>query len=356
MGFEIDVLPVVERDDRGGAIAMRWGDLAGPRAAQTVAVIGGGGAAGGARLVERVRQAYGADSLDLAICPVTDEGAALALLAVLDALPVAQLWLPRPWALRPPESEGLDTEALAESAATVPLLRSLAACLALEQAALARGVTVVEPFAGLRDASGALLVAGPSRAWYGWLVPAFGQPPRRRADLQALLTRLLGTPLCPVPEDDTRETLTDAGMAAAEDNAALILRLAVDGKRVLLTNQAGIPALTRAADYLEQHEDQPHAWYAAQLPGQGSADHAGPTVLNRLLGPECGGRVELMRTFTAVAPGSELPARKVVNACRRRGAPVYLASGQGLLLAHGAPPRPGWDYAAALPHFPQVEA
>ncbi len=67
MGYEIDFLGVGEESKSGDAIALRYGNLHGSRAEQTVVVIDGGFQNTGAKLVEHIIAHYGTSQVDLVI-------------------------------------------------------------------------------------------------------------------------------------------------------------------------------------------------------------------------------------------------------------------------------------------------
>lgn len=97
MAYEIDYLPVGSGEKSGDAIAMRFGNLAGPRDQQTVVVIDGGFKESGQELVNHIKNCYGTDYIDLAICTHPDADHASGLLVVLEQLVVKDLLMHRPW-------------------------------------------------------------------------------------------------------------------------------------------------------------------------------------------------------------------------------------------------------------------
>jgi hypothetical protein len=64
MGYEIDFLPVGDESSGGDAIALRYGNLFGPRAEQTVIVIDGDYTDDGEALVAHIKQYYQTDVID----------------------------------------------------------------------------------------------------------------------------------------------------------------------------------------------------------------------------------------------------------------------------------------------------
>src|SRR5262245_9392200 len=97
MAFEIDFLPVGEGEKSGDAIALRWGNLTGPRRQQVVMVIDGGTIEAGERLVQHVETHYQTATVDRGVNTHRGGDHASGLSVVLEELKVGHLWLHRPW-------------------------------------------------------------------------------------------------------------------------------------------------------------------------------------------------------------------------------------------------------------------
>jgi glyoxylase-like metal-dependent hydrolase (beta-lactamase superfamily II) len=97
MGFEIDFLAVGEGARSGDAIALRWGNLYGPRTEQFVMVVDGGNKDSGAALVDRIRTDYDTSIVDLVVNTHPDADHASGLSVVLEKLTVGKLWMHQPW-------------------------------------------------------------------------------------------------------------------------------------------------------------------------------------------------------------------------------------------------------------------
>ena len=78
---------------------------------------------------------------------------------------------------------------------------------------------------------------------------------------------------------------------------------------------------------------------------------------NRMLGPKLSAEARRDTAIVSCAKQGEPkhPSKKVTNAFRRRGSPVWATQGIGLHWQHDAPARPGWNAADALPFYNQVE-
>jgi beta-lactamase superfamily II metal-dependent hydrolase len=132
-----------------------------------------------------------------------------------------------------------------------------------------------------------------------------------------------------------------------------------DGKHILFTGDAGVPALTLAAERAEALGFHlPSQLELVQIPHHGSKHNVGPTILDRILGPKDQQQTALVRAaVVSAAPEGEPkhPSKRVTNAFHRRGAFVHATQGATKLHQHDAPPRNGWNDVPALPFYDRVE-
>ena len=163
--------------------------------------------------------------------------------------------------------------------------------------------------------------------------------------------------LAKVAESWDFETLGDDGETSAENNSSAILLLVHDSRRVLLTGDAGIPALTEAVDRLDAIGFRWSDLNLIQVPHHGSKRNVGPTILDRILGLKLDKDETLRTAFVSAAPegAPKHPAKKVLNAFRRRGAPVHTTQGSAKCHRHNAPVREGYSASIPLPFYDQVD-
>ncbi len=243
------------------------------------------------------------------------------------------------------------------------LRKSLDEARTLERIAQSRKIPIVEPFAGVRDASQLIVVLGPTQPFYESLLPGFRGTPEPVAQPAGFFTKALRSAeevIKRVAESWNIETLDDTGETSAENNSSTILFVRVGDKYLLFTADAGIPALTGAVDLLANAKIDLSQLSLVQVPHHGSKRNVGPTILNRLLGPRLQQESTLKSAIVSVAKTEDAkhPSKKVTNAFRRRGAPV-VATGGGAKCnyfnAPGWPAREGWVAVEALPFYGQVE-
>jgi len=359
MGYEIDFLAVGENSRSGDAITLRYGNLFGSRGEQTVVVIDGGFSDDGRKIVEFIQTRYGTDRVDLVISTHPDDDHANGLIAVLQELEVGQLWMHLPWNHTDDIARMFRDGRVTDNSVREHLRRSLDTARSLERIATELEIPIREPFHGL-SLDEHLRVLGPSEEYYESLLPDFrGTPePVEGAGLLGRAGAFLAETVRKVAESWNVETLTDEGETSAENNTSAILELAVDGDRVLMTADAGIPALTRIVGRLEDGGWVREDLRLVQVPHHGSQRNVGPTLLNRLIGPkipqdEPGNTVAYVSA--AKDGGPKHPSRKVTNAFRRRGVRVYATQGKNLRYHREAPGRSDYSRAEPLEFFSEVE-
>ena len=356
MGYQLDFLPV-GNDKPGDAIALRFGNLQGPRSEQTVVVIDGGYQEDGKKIVKHVRSHYGTNKIDLVISTHPDQDHIGGLETVIKECEVGRLWMHQPWKHTEDIAKMFVHGRVTDQSVRETLRKSLDEACALDRLAQSKGIPVEEPFVGLQDASKGILVVGPSQPFYESLLPGFRCTPEPKAGVLKGLIAAFEETVKYLAEGFDIETLDDAGETTAENNSSTILLLILDGDFLLLTADAGSPALTEAMDRLQMAKFDFGKLKFIQVPHHGSARNVGPTLLNRLLGPKLQQEATLRTAIVSVATTNhpKHPSKKVLNAFRRRGVPVHATAGFGKCQQNNAPQRVGWSSSTPLPLYPEVE-
>jgi beta-lactamase superfamily II metal-dependent hydrolase len=329
---EIDFLKVGAEGKSGDAIALRFPY----QGSWVVVVVDGGFVDTGEELVEHVRRWYSTRHVNLVISTHPDADHINGLTPVLQGLDVDELFIHLP---RLHRSDVGDWAAEAASS--------------LVRVARQRNVAITEPFTGESRFGGMLTIAGPTVEYYESLL----DEARLGAVKAAFSSRGLGAAIgVAVQKLASRtleylpvETLTDLGETSECNNSSVITLLAIDGQRLLLTGDAGIPALTNAADYLETHPTAVLPIKHFQAPHHGSRHNLGPTILDRLLGSETS-TTRGDGSISASDKAPKHPSPKVANALLRRGYPVYTNEKLGVCFPYGGMSyRPGWTPLPPLP-------
>ena len=352
MGFEIDYLPVGSGKHSGDAIALRYGNLFGPRSEQVVVVIDGGTKESGQALVDHINTHYGTTKVDYAFCTHADGDHASGLTVVVEQLEVGVLVMQQPWDHAEEIRALFKDGRISDLSLGIRIRKSLQAAHDLETTAMESGVTIVEAFAGDHTPDGVIRVLGPSRDYYQTLICNFRGTPEPKGLVELSLLKAAGVVDQAVQWFDESlfgESLREpADDTSAENNSSMILYMEYEGQGVLFTADAGVPALTRAADYAGATGIGLQGLRLLHVPHHGSKRNVGPKILNRIT-------AHTAYISASVDGEPKHPSKKVTNALKRRGASVFTTQGKGIRLHYNAPDRQGWSPAIPVPFYDFVE-
>ncbi|MYE05572.1 MAG: MBL fold metallo-hydrolase [Bacteroidetes bacterium SB0662_bin_6] len=353
MSFELDIHAVGQGQSSGDAITLRFGELGTPH--QKVVVVDGGYQADGEALVDFIPRVYGTRTIDLMISTHPHSDHVGGLRPLLESLDVRELWMHRPWTRSHSIHTYITDGRVTHRSLTDRLQQSFRQAHELEQLAIEKRVVVREPFAGVMLGN-EIIVAGPTEDYYASLMASFDDD-QRAASLGETLMRGVRAAVRRLVEswDDEALVEPDEDAVSPVNNSSAILYLNLE-ELILLTADAGVPALRRALDVLTLAQlSTDFRWF--QLPHHGSKRNLGPSILNRLLGRPFGAESNKWGIVSAATDGRpKHPSQRVINAVRRRGAKVQSTSGQNILLqSDDALPRPGYHPLATLEFVSEYE-
>ncbi len=359
MSYEVDAMRF-EGERSGDAFALRWSFSDGSRfIGQKVAVIDGGFRETGERLVDHIKRYYGTDQVDLVISTHPDSDHINGLKIVLEQLPVSQLAMHLPWNHTEDIASMFHDGRVTDNSVSDHLRASLQGARDLETLAVARGIPIIEPFAGVSLLDGDVVFAGPSLTFYEELLPHFRGTPEPTTSA-GIVQRAAGV-LRRLIESFGVETLTDEGTTSPEnESSAVTIVHPSSDRRLLFVADAGRDALTAVADALQLDETSFSDFALIQVPHHGSRHNVDPTVLNRIVGPKLPVDEKLTNAIVSAGTGAapRHPAKQVTNAFRRRGAHVlgaHAQSGPIRISSENAPPRLNWHPVTAIPMYDEVE-
>ena len=355
MGYEIDIIGVGQESKSGDAIAIRWGNLYGPRSEQTVVIIDGGFRVTGATVVDHIKKYYGTDLIDAVISTHPDQDHINGLDVVLDDLDVRELWVHQPWEHNAGLASKFADGRVTDFSLSERLQESLDSASDLVVKAQRKGIHIVEPFAGISLCNESeLRILGPTPDYYESLIPEFDGMPRTRDPITSFLAEFTRTVARAIRFVSTWgvDALDDADTTSAKNNSSVITQLIVEGRLLLFTGDAGVTALSHAADQPFFYSQEAKLRFI-QIPHHGSRRNVGPTVLNRLIGePVSEGQSRDIIAIASTAKKGEPkhPRKAVINAFTHRGTKVLATRGNTINLAHNAPGRHGWGAVDPEPY------
>ncbi len=363
MAHEIDFLAVGDGERSGDAIALRYsyGDSYG------IHVIDGGDQDAGERMVDHIRKYYESPTfIDAVVCTHGDDDHSSGLREVVKAFDIGGIWMNRPWMYAHLVIDAFKDKRMTEASLERHLREEYPILVEIEEIAQDRRIPMYEAFQ--RGTPGAFTILAPSRERYLQLIPEFSRTPEQAASHQShssVWTNPLAKVAQPVldavkwvAETWGLETLEENVETSASNESSVVQLAQLDGKRILLTGDAGVIALGEAANYAEGRGCPLPGIDFMQVPHHGSRHNVSPSSLDRWLGPRLpdgGSRGTVAYASVAKATKTH-PRKKVVNAFIRRGAKVYATKGTSVWHHRGTPLREGWGPVNPLEFSEHVEA
>ena len=332
--IEIDYLEVGEKGS-GDAITIRH-QLNG---ISTIYVVDGGYQDDGQKIVDHIRKYYGRDSIiDHVVLTHPNNDHASGLVMVFNELPVKNLWMNRPWKhvdqLMPIFKNYQNRDRL------IARLKSDDPKVAeLEKLADYRRTNIHGAFQGCNI--GMFTVLSPSIDTYLDLIVQSEKTPKPA-------------------QQDTVKYATSTSTAKwdeeilkgdSEGNETSIVQFAeICGKKILLTGDAGVRALTEAYDVASSIGLSVHSpdWF--QVPHHGSRRNVSTEVLNKWLGNILPLQQVISRESAIISANQndeEHPKKAVIRAMIHRGREVFQTKGTFWTHTDDAPKRD--DFSPATP-------
>jgi beta-lactamase superfamily II metal-dependent hydrolase len=360
MGYEIDFLPVGENSKNGDAIAVRYGYPG----VYKVMVIDGGTKDSGEKLVHHIQTYYGTSFVDYVVNTHPDKDHASGLSVVLEKLEVGELWMHLPWEHSTTIRDLYKDGRITDNSLSERIKENLNAAHAIYEIATEKKIKIKEPFEG--EKIGEFTVLSPNKEWYlNELLPKFpGMPETKANEVYELLKSLQEATRSAVKkvvnyikETWSEETLKEDVSTSERNESSVILHTILDNTGILLTGDAGVRALNKAADYAETIGVDLKNCKFIQVPHHGSRHNVSPSVLDKIVGPRLKeGTPATKRAYVSTSKGAEdYPRRSVSNAFARRGANVYATNGLTIRHHSNMPARKGWTRIEPLPLYDEVE-
>lgn len=351
MAYEIEYIPVGDGEKGGDAIALRFGNLTGPRNKQSIVVIDGGFKESGEHLVKHIRSFYGTDYIDLVVSSHPDADHASGLSVVLENLNVGQLAMHRPWEHATEIKGFFKNGKITASGLEDRLEKSLQHASDLEALATKKGVEIVEPFQGITGFGGVLQILGPSQEYYEALLANFKSTPEpiKSLGIFAPIQKATSDVIKYIPDNWLIDLLKDdEDTTSAENNTSTIMLFNVDGHKLLFTGDAGKTALLNAIAYAEGIGTSLAGMNFLDVPHHGSKRNLSSKILKKMNATTA--------IISAPADSKKHPAKKVINALEKHGAAVYVNRIPNTLRHHyNAPARQNEISAIAEIFHPLVE-
>lgn len=301
-------------------------------------VVDGGYKEDGTKLVEHIRNYYDVPySINFVVLTHSDTDHASGLKAVLRHFNVGCLRMNRPWEhvdeLMPKFKNFQDRERL-----VARLKRAFPHVSELEEIAHQRGIEIKDTFAG--NNIGVFTVLAPSKSAYLDLIVQSEKTPAPVGKTTARFAKSESS------AEWGEENLKGDSVGTNEENETSIVQFAhVCNKKVLLTGDAGVKALTEAHQVATRLNISTAELDWFHVPHHGSRRNLSSGILNTWLGemlPRQIERPKLNAIISANRKDKDHPKKAVIRAMIHRGRRVVQTNGTLRLYTNNAPERAGW--------------
>lgn len=350
--FELDFLNVDSKRS-GDAIPIRY-EIGGM---SYIHVVDGGFQDTGQKAVDHIKKFYGdPDYVDYVVVTHPDGDHAGGLRTILEEFNVGALWMLRPWDYADELIHRFQRFTSVDNLRR--RLREIYPNIAaLEDIAVERGITVLEPFQG--STIGAFTVLSPTKEHYLDMIVQSEKTPESTKRLEE--DRAISTGMFDLLRKAASylraawgEEIFSPEETSAENEMSVVQYANLCDQRILLTGDAGRTGLDIAATFAEAIGIAIPGINRFQVPHHGSRRNVSSELLDRWLGDRKA--VQEEGAFTAIISASkedtDHPRRAVVRACIHRGANVYTTENAGLCSSQNAPDREGWS-AATPASYPE---
>lgn len=357
--FEIDFLNV-ESNKSGDAITIRYQKNNTIR----IHVIDGGFQSLGPKIVEHINEYYDNPTfIDSVILTHPDGDHAGGLQTVLEEFDIGELWMLRPWEyvdelihkfVRRTSKENLEKD-LRQIYSTVD---------SLEKIALAKGITIKEPFQG--EMIGDFTVMSPSKDRYLNLVADSDKTPEsvkvaERTLLENLFTKTSSiiTEAVNLVKAAWGEENFSPQETSAENEMSVVQYCELMTEKILLTGDTGRSGIRETIDYAPYIGLNLPGIDRFQVPHHGSRRNVNSELLNELLGNKLQsqtttGNEHFTSIISASKKDSDHPRKAVIRAMIHRGGKVITNEEFGIRTGKNAPNRQGWGPVTPV-EYPQKQ-
>lgn len=376
MAYEIDYIGVKadKATKDADAICLRWktGIALNGMPIYKVGVIDGGFEAHGNAMIAHMNQYYFDDAegvkskekktIDFVVVTHPDQDHAIGLKQVLKAFDVKKIYMNRPWLYVDELFDKVNDGRITKQSLRERLRNNYETIADIENIAEENKIPIYEAFEGTYVENEILILSPEKQFYLDLLVESEKTPLQEQAafNQDGLFGRIANAVKAYIVnkfEDWDIETLRENEETSAENETSVVLRGLVEGDGFLLTGDAGIRALNKAIDYMEQiGEDVISEISFYQIPHHGGRHNVSPSLLDRMVGQRVKkGATRNKTAYASVAEGSDHPLKMVTNAYIRRGVSTYETNGNTICHHCGQMPKRGWTQLKMIEFTDYVE-
>lgn len=361
MNYEIDFIGIKEHTKDASAICLRWYSKQAGR--YIIVVYDGGFKIHGEALVSHLKQYYFADdsdpTIDIVICSHSDDDHAAGLAELFDHFKITNLIVNRPWKFSDELFPLVDDGRKTKNSVEEELKEKYSSIANLEEKAIEAGTSIYDGLTSLNFSGlySPLKILSPTKEMYLQLIAESSKTPYKAESVSESVVQKIFAAVRKIIEKWTSDTLRDDVTTTAENETSIVVLGDMVSEKFLLTGDAGIRALSAAADYSESIGIDLKTVSAHQIPHHGGRHNVSTEVLNRIIGSIVSEDSEPTKAaFVSIGKDSDHPKGMVTNAYIRRGVKVYEARTSTIRHHKGEmPERQGWTSATKKSFSTEVE-
>lgn len=351
MKYEIDFIGVNEESSKDAA-ATCFRFYSPELARYVIVVYDGGFSAHGKAIVQLIKKYYTDEEvpyIDIVICSHSDDDHALGLSEIFDACSVGHLIMNRPWLYASELYEKISDKRKTVESLERELRETYSSIAELETKALEQNTKIYEGFQGKMFSNVPLWILSPTRDFFLQQIIESSKTPLNEESSPSFIKKMFVAITDTIKDYWNKDAIREGEVTTPENETSIVVYgdMAEHGA-FLLTGDAGIQALTAAADYADSTGISLTDVKFHQIPHHGGRHNVSPSVLNRIVGSiQPSGSTPNKSAFVSVAKNSDHPKKMVVNAYIRRGVKVFEARDSSKWHHKGTPQRD--DYSTATP-------
>lgn len=351
MKYEIDFIGVNEESSKDAA-ATCFRFYSPELERYVIVVYDGGFSTHGKAMVELIKKYYTDKEvpyIDIVICSHSDDDHASGLSEIFDTCSVGHLIMNRPWLYASELYQKINDKQKTVKSLERELKETYSSIAKLETKALEQNTKIHEGFQGKIFSDVPLWILSPTRDFFLQQVIESSKTPLTEESSTSFVKKVFVAITDTIKDYWNKDAIREGEVTTPENETSIVVYgdMAEHGS-FLLTGDAGIQALTAAADYADSAGISLADVKFHQIPHHGGRHNVSPSVLNRIVGSiQPSGSAPNKSAFVSVAKNSDHPKKMVVNAYIRRGVKVFEARDSSKWHHRGTPKRD--DYSAATP-------
>ena len=268
--YEIEFLPVGNGEKSGDCILFHYFE----DGIEKIIAYDGGTRKSGEAMVAHIKKYYGTQKIDYLINSHPDGDHVSGLIYVLENMDVGEVWIHQPWKYSDEILDLFHDGRMTANSLSERMKEKLRMAHCVYELAEEKSIPIYEPYAGAQI--GPFTVLSPDKEWYiNTLVPDFSKTPTKaKLVIEKFVDSLESfaeTVKNILREAWNEENLPNNVETSAENDSSVILYADILNKGILLTGDSGVKALTKAAEYAENHGLQIQEYIKfVQVPHHGS--------------------------------------------------------------------------------------